>query len=59
MRVRPQSKQSRNIASARKRSVQVEQYLTKVEKADGCVRAWELRVLFERGHVTLSELPRR
>ena len=48
-----------NIARTRKNSAKIEQYLTKVEKTDGCAKAWELRERFERGHVTLAELGRR
>lgn len=53
-----QSKLSRNIARNRKNSAKVEQHLTKVEKADGCAKAWELRERLERGDVTLGELRR-
>ena len=52
-------KQSRNKAQTRRHWTEVEQYLTAVEKADGYARAWELRERFERGEVTLKELPRR
>jgi hypothetical protein len=54
-----QSKQSRNIACTRKHSAKIEQCLTKVEKADGCARAWELREQIERGEISLNELRRR
>jgi hypothetical protein len=56
----PQSQQqTRNLARARRNWSEVEQYLTKVEKADGYRRAWELRERFERGQITLADLPRR
>ena len=56
MLVQQQSQQTRNIAHTRKNSAKAEQYLTKVERADGCAKAWELRERLERGHVTLKEL---
>jgi len=59
MLVQRHPKQIRNIARTRKNSAKIEQYLTKVEKTDGCAKAWELRERFERGHVTLAELRRR
>ncbi len=51
-----QSKQSRNKAATRKNAAKVEQYLTEIEKAHGCAKAWELRERLEHGHVTLEEL---
>ena len=54
-----QSKLGRNIARTRKHSAKVEQCLTKIEKADGCARAWELRAQIERGEISLNELRRR
>ena len=50
------SKETRNKAATRKNAVRVEQYLTEIEKAHGCARAWALRERLELGHVTLEEL---
>jgi len=50
------SKEDRNKAATRKNAVKVEQYLTEVEKAHGCAKAWALRERLELGHVTLEEL---
>jgi hypothetical protein len=54
-----QSKQHRKIANTRRNSAKAEQFLTQVEKADGCAKAWELRQQLELGQVTLEELARR
>ena len=54
-----QVKQNRNIARTRKNWAKVELYLTKVEKADGCAKAWALREQFEQGQVRLEELAPR
>ena len=50
------SKEDRNKAATRKNAVKVEQYLTEIEKAYGCAKAWALRERLEFGHVTLEEL---
>ena len=50
------SKEDRNKAATRKIAVQVEQYLTEIEKAHGCAKAWALRERLELGQVTLKEL---
>jgi hypothetical protein len=50
---------ARNKSHTRRNWVAVERYLTEVEKAHGCARAWELRGRLERGDVTLAELGRR
>jgi hypothetical protein len=34
----------------------VEQHLTKVEKAQGLARAWELREQLEQGKITLGDM---
>jgi hypothetical protein len=54
-----QSTEGRNKARTRKGWKKVEQYLTQVEKSDGCAKAWELRQRLEAGHVTLEELKGR
>jgi hypothetical protein len=53
---RTKSREGRNQAATRRNSLKVEQYLTDVEKAHGCARAWALRERLEHGHVTLEEL---
>ena len=54
---RPQpSKETRNKAATRKNALKVEQYLTEVEKAHGCAKAWALRERLELGHTTLEQL---
>jgi hypothetical protein len=50
------SKQSRNKQRTRKDSSKVEQYLTRVEKVEGCARAWHLRQQLEAGQVSLDDL---
>ena len=55
----PSSKQARNQARTRKDAAKVEQYLTQIEKAHGCGKAWALRERLELGHTTLAELVRR
>ena len=50
------SKEDRNKAATRRNAVKVEQYLTDVEKAHGCAKAWAVRERLELGHVTLGEL---
>ena len=54
-----QSKQARNKAQTRRNWSKVEQYLTDIEKAHGCAKAWRLREQLERGDVTLEELTGR
>jgi hypothetical protein len=56
MLVQKGSQHSRNIARNRRNWAKVEQYLTNVEKAEGCAKAWALRERFERGQVTLEGL---
>lgn len=54
-----QTKQARNKAQTRRNSTKVEQYLTEVEKAQGCATAWNVRQQLEKGDVTLQDLLRR
>jgi hypothetical protein len=55
----PPSRESRNMAATRRNAVKVEQYLTEVERAQGCATAWNVRQRLELGHTTLEELKRR
>lgn len=51
-----QSREDRNKAATRRNALKVEQYLTEIERAQGCATAWALRERLEHGHVTLEEL---
>jgi len=53
-----ESLRTSNRSHTRKNWAKVEQYLTEVEKVDGCAKSWELRVRLERGDVRLTELSR-